>query len=110
VLEQRDTILQQLWLFTANSWTYLILQECAVVLAIDHCTNWQGMVKHRSISEHPKYAMQFSSLVMLGRTIQHPVISGEGHMNAFMTHKPSKCNLISPTLEMSGGKITRMAI
>jgi len=51
------------------------LQECAVILAIDHCTNCQGMVKQRSISEHPDCAMQLSSLVMLGHTIHHPVIS-----------------------------------
>jgi hypothetical protein len=92
VLEKRDTILQEFCLFTANSQTYIMLQECAVILAIDCCTNWQGMVKHRSISEHPDCAMQFSSLVMLGRTIQHPVVSDEGQMNASMTHQPSKCN------------------
>jgi len=92
MLEQRVTILQQFWLFTANSWTYLILQECAVILAIDNCNNWQRMVKHRSISEHPDCAMQFFSLVMMGHTIQHHVVSGEGQMNAYMTHELSKCN------------------
>ena len=86
------TILQQFRLFTANSWTYLILQRCTVILATDHCSNCQEMVKHRSISEHPNCAMQLSSLVMLGHAIQHPVILGEGQMNACIPHQPSKCN------------------
>jgi len=48
VLKQNDTILKPFWLFTVNSWPHLILQECAVILAIDHFTNWQGMVNHKS--------------------------------------------------------------
>lgn len=49
VLKQTDTILKLFWLFTVNSWHHLILQECIVVLVIDHSANWQGMVKHNSI-------------------------------------------------------------
>jgi hypothetical protein len=44
------------------------------------------------MTEHPDYAVQFSSSVTLGRAIQHSVISAEGQMNASMTHQPLKCD------------------
>jgi hypothetical protein len=49
VLEQNDTMLRQFWLFMANSGPHLTLQECTVILAIDHGTNWHRMVKRMSI-------------------------------------------------------------
>jgi hypothetical protein len=47
--------------------------------------------KKKNIGHRPLY-QQFSSLLMFGRTIQHPADSVEGQMNLFMTHQPSKCN------------------
>jgi len=49
VLEQNDTMLKQFWLFTVRSQPHLILQKCAVILAIDCHTNWHGMVKYKFI-------------------------------------------------------------
>ena len=102
VLKQPDMVLKPFWLFTANSRPHLTLQECAVILAIDHCNNWRRIVKHKSIlsQEHDMHDFQstltaqgnFFSLVMFGHTIQHSVISAEGHMNASMTHQPLTCN------------------
>jgi len=40
ILEQNDTILKQFWLFVVNSWPHFMLQDCAVILAIDCSTNW----------------------------------------------------------------------
>jgi hypothetical protein len=60
------------------------------------------MVKQKPISaeghdmldfqERPDCAVQFSSLVTLGRTIQHSVVSAEGQMNVSMTRQPLKCD------------------
>ena len=50
MLEQNETMLKQFWLFRVKSWPHLNLPECAVILAIDHRTNWHGMVTHKSIS------------------------------------------------------------
>jgi len=65
VLEQNDTMLKQFWLFTANSWPHLILHKCAVIMAIDHCTSWHGMVERKSISaeEHGVHDFQSTLLV-----------------------------------------------
>ena len=40
ILEQNDTIVKQFWLFVVNSWPHFMLQDCAVILAIDCSTNW----------------------------------------------------------------------
>ena len=60
VLEENDSMVQYFWLFMANSWTHLILQVCAVTLAIDYRTNWHGTVKNKSISveEHDVHNFQ----------------------------------------------------
>ena len=60
VLEQNDTMLKQFCLLMANSQPKLILQEYAVILAIDRCTNWHGMVMHKSTSavEHEVHNLQ----------------------------------------------------
>jgi hypothetical protein len=47
VLEQSDTILTQ-FSFTAKYPTFLYLQECTVILAIDRLADWHGMVKQKS--------------------------------------------------------------
>jgi len=49
IVEQNDTMLKQFWLFMVNSWPHFMLQDCAVILAIDSSTNWHGMVKHKCI-------------------------------------------------------------
>jgi hypothetical protein len=119
VLKQTDTVLKLFWSFTVNSWPHLILQECAVILAIDHFTNWQGIVKHKSIlaQEHDMHDFQctmtaqynFFSLVTFGHTTQHSVISAEGQMNASMTHQLlhviAECTaFFSTMLQVGGGK------
>ena len=100
VVKQNDTMLKQLWLCTVKNQTHLILQECTVILAIDHCTNWHWMVKHKSVSaeEHDMHDSQSTLLccaifflVMFGHAIQHSVFSAEGQMNASMTHQLLKC-------------------
>ena len=48
-LEQNDTIIKQFWLFMVKSQPHLILQKCAVIVAIDCHTNWHRMVKHKPI-------------------------------------------------------------
>jgi hypothetical protein len=60
VLEENDTMLQQFWLFMANSWPHLILQVCAVILDVDYHTSWHGTVKNKSISaeEHDVHNFQ----------------------------------------------------
>jgi hypothetical protein len=96
VLKQTDKALKPFWLFTVNSWPHPILQECTVILPIDHFTNWQGMVNHKSIlaQEHDMHdcTVQFFSLVTSGHTTQHSVISAEVQMNASMTHQPLTCD------------------
>jgi len=64
--EQNDTMLKQFWLFMANSQPNLILQECAVLLAIDRCTNWHRMVMHKSTSaeDHEVHDFQCYRWVM----------------------------------------------
>ena len=92
-LGENETILKQFWLFMAKSWTRHILQGCTIILVIDHCTSWYGIVKHRSILlknfQNSDWAMQFSFSVMFGHTIQHSV-SAEGQMTASITHHPLK--------------------
>jgi len=63
VLEQNDTMLRQFWLFMANGQPYLILQECAVILVIDHCTNWHRMVMHKSTSAEEHEVHDFQSIL-----------------------------------------------
>jgi len=63
VLEQNDTVLRQFWLFMAKSRPHLILQECAVILAVDHCTNWHRMVMHKSTSAEEHEVHDFKSIM-----------------------------------------------
>jgi len=48
-LAQNDTMFKQFWLFMVKSQPHLILQKCAVILAIDCHTNWHRMIKYKSI-------------------------------------------------------------
>jgi len=81
-----------------KSWPPFILQECTVILAIDHCTKWHVMVQQSLFllknmtcmtSEPPDCTVQYSSTIMLRYTIQHSVVSAE--INASMTCQPLKC-------------------
>jgi len=99
VLAHNGTVLKQFCLFMAKSWPHLILQECTVILAIDHCTKWHGMVKQSLFwlknmtcmtSEPPACIVQYSSTITLGYAIQHSVSSAE--INASMTCQPLKCD------------------
>jgi len=60
VLEQSDTMLKEFWLFMVNSWSHFILQECAVILVIDHHTHSHRMVTQKSIlaEEHDMHDFQ----------------------------------------------------
>jgi len=47
-------------------WPHLILQECAVILAIDSCTNWHTVVNYKSIlaEEHDVHDFQNTLTVL----------------------------------------------
>jgi hypothetical protein len=101
VMEQNDTMLRQLWLFMVKSRPHLILQECTLILAIECCTNWHGMVMHKSTAAEEQKCMTFrafglkhaiSFLVPFGCAIQHSFIVAEGQMNVSMTRQPIKCD------------------
>jgi hypothetical protein len=56
-------MLRQFWLFMAKSHPHLTLQECAVILAIDCCTNWHGMVIHKSASAEELEVHDYQSIL-----------------------------------------------
>jgi len=61
VLEQNDTMLKQFWFFKAKSRPHLIPQECTLKVVAVYCTNWYGMVKHKSISNEEHDVHDFHS-------------------------------------------------
>ena len=63
VLEQNYTMLRQFWLFMVKRWPHHILQECALLLAIDCCTNWHRMVMHKSTSAEEHEVHDFQSIL-----------------------------------------------
>jgi hypothetical protein len=56
-------MLKQFWLFMAKSQPHHILQECAVILAIDRCTNWHWMVMHKITSAEEHEVHDFQSIL-----------------------------------------------
>jgi hypothetical protein len=62
VLEKTDTMPKQFWLFMVNSQSHFMLQDCAVILAIDCHTNWHGMVKHKCILAEELEMRDFQSI------------------------------------------------
>jgi len=100
ILEQNDTMLKQCWLFMVNSRPHFMLQDCAVILAIDCGTIGMGWsspsvfwLKNMACMtiRASDCAMQFSCLVTLGNSVQHSVISAYGQMNVSMICLQLKC-------------------
>jgi len=64
ILQQNDTMLKQFWLFMVNSRPQFMLQDCAVILAIDCSTNWHGIVKHTCILAEEHDMHDFQSILL----------------------------------------------
>jgi hypothetical protein len=61
VLEQKDTMFKQFWLFTANRQPYIIPQECVEILATGCRKTWHVKAKRESISAEEQDKHDFQS-------------------------------------------------